>query len=59
MSQQRQDGCVQRICVAAAGIVAVIEGISSETENDWLVHRRLDLHHRSMDHVIADLNELC
>ncbi len=31
----------------------------AETDKDWLVHRRLDLYHRSMDHVIADLNELC
>jgi hypothetical protein len=31
----------------------------SETAKDWLVNRRLDLYHRSMDHVIADLNELC
>ena len=30
-----------------------------ETDKDWLVNRRLDLYHRSMDHVIADLNELC
>ena len=30
-----------------------------ETDKDWLVHRRLDLYHRSMDHVIADLNKLC
>ena len=30
-----------------------------ETDGDWLVNRRLDLYHRSMDHVIADLNELC
>ena len=30
-----------------------------ETAGDWLVNRRLDLYHRSMDHVIADLNELC
>ena len=30
-----------------------------ETQKDWLVNRRLDLYHRSMDHVIADLNELC
>ncbi len=32
---------------------------SAETAKDWLVNRRLDLYHRSMDHVIADLNELC
>ncbi len=31
----------------------------SETAKDWLVNRRRDLYHRSMDHVIADLNELC
>ncbi len=30
-----------------------------ETDKDWLVNRRLDLYHCSMDHVIADLNELC
>jgi hypothetical protein len=29
------------------------------TDKDWLVHRRLDLYHSSMDHVIADLNKLC
>ncbi len=31
----------------------------AETDKDWLVHRCLDLYHCSMDHVIADLNELC
>jgi hypothetical protein len=31
----------------------------SETAKDLLVNRLLDLYHRSMDHVIADLNELC
>ncbi len=31
----------------------------AKTDKDWLVHRRLELYHRSMDHVIADLNELC
>ena len=31
----------------------------AETDKDWLVGRRLDLYHRSMDHIIADLNELC
>ena len=29
------------------------------TDKDWLRNRRLDLYHRSMDHVIADLNDLC
>ena len=31
----------------------------AETDKDWLTERRLDLYHRSMDHIIADLNELC
>ena len=31
----------------------------AETDKDCLVSRRLDLYHRSMDHIIADLNELC
>ncbi len=30
-----------------------------ETDKDWLENRRLDFYHRSMDHVIADLNKLC
>ena len=31
----------------------------ANTNKDWLRNRRLDLYHRSMDHIIADLNELC
>ena len=31
----------------------------AETDKDWLTERRLDLYHCSMDHIIADLNELC
>ena len=31
----------------------------AETDKDWLAERRLHLYHRSMDHIIADLNELC
>ena len=31
----------------------------AETDKDWLTERLLDLYHRSMDHIIADLNELC
>ncbi len=30
-----------------------------ETGKDWLVQRRLEFYHRSMDHVVADLNKLC
>ena len=29
------------------------------TDKDWLRNRRLDLYHRSMDPIIADLNDLC
>jgi hypothetical protein len=29
------------------------------TDEDWLRHRRLELYHRSMDHIIQDINELC
>ncbi len=29
------------------------------THKDWLQNRRLDLYHRSMDHLIAYLNNLC
>jgi hypothetical protein len=31
----------------------------SETDQDWVLHRRLELYHRSMDHIIADINQLC
>ena len=31
----------------------------SETDADWVRHRRLELYHRSMDHIIADINQLC
>ncbi len=31
----------------------------AETDKDWLFERRLDLYRRSMDHIIADLIELC
>ena len=31
----------------------------AETDKDWLADRLLDLYRRSMDHIIADLNELC
>jgi hypothetical protein len=28
-------------------------------DDDWLWHRRLELYHRSMDHMIQDIDELC
>ena len=33
--------------------------VCTETDDDWLRHRRLELYHRSMDHIIQDINELC
>jgi hypothetical protein len=31
----------------------------TETDEGWLWHRRLELYHRSMDHIIQDINDLC
>ena len=31
----------------------------TETDEDWLRHRLLELYHRSMDHIIQDIDELC
>ena len=31
----------------------------AEMDKDLLAERRIDLYHRSMDHIIADMNELC
>jgi hypothetical protein len=33
--------------------------VCTVTDEDWLQHRRLELYHRSMDHIIRDINELC
>ena len=33
--------------------------VCTETDDAWLRHRRLELYHRSMDHIIPDINELC
>ncbi len=30
-----------------------------QTNDDWVRHRRMELYHSSMDHIIADINELC
>ena len=31
----------------------------TETDDEWVRHRRQQLYHRSMDHIIADINKLC
>ena len=41
-------------------ILPILQGSAcTVTDDDWLRHRRLELYHRSMDHIIADLNRLC
>ncbi len=41
-------------------ILPIIHGSACTIpDEDWLRHRRLELYHRSMDHIIADLNRLC
>ena len=62
MHQRRQDSYVQSICLASAGIVANIEGISMRRNRQGLAGPQASRPfkvHRSMDHVIEDLNELC
>ena len=33
--------------------------ICTETDTEWIRLRRLGLYHRSMDHIIQDINDLC
>ena len=33
--------------------------VCTETDDAWLQHRRLELYHQSMDHIIQDIDELC
>ena len=41
-------------------LLPILKGsVCTETDDDWLRHRRLELYHRSMDHIIQDINELC
>jgi hypothetical protein len=41
-------------------MLPILKGsVCTETDEDWLRHRRLELYHRSMDHIIQDINELC
>ncbi len=41
-------------------IISILKGsVCTVTDEDWLQHRRLKLYHRSMDHIIRDINELC
>ena len=40
--------------------IPVLKGSScTETSDEWIRHRRLELYHRSMDHIIADINQVC
>jgi hypothetical protein len=41
-------------------ILLILKGsVCTVTDEDWLQHRRLELYHRSMDHIIRNINELC
>ena len=41
-------------------ILPILQGSAcTVTDEDWLRHRRLELYHRSMDHIISDINKLC
>ena len=41
-------------------ILPVLKGsVCTETDTEWIRHRRLELYHRSMDHIIQDINDLC
>ncbi len=40
-------------------LLPILKGsVCRETDDDWLQHRRLELYHRSMDHMIQDIDEL-
>jgi hypothetical protein len=41
-------------------LLPILKGSAcAETNDDWIRHRRMELYHSSMDHIIADINELC
>jgi hypothetical protein len=41
-------------------LLPILKGSAcTETDEDWLRHRRIELYQRSMDHIIQDINELC
>ena len=46
--------------MASIGTLLILTGSEcTETDEDWLQHKRLELYHRSMDQIIEDMNELC
>ncbi len=41
-------------------ILPILKGsMCTDTGEEWLQHRLLELYHRSMDHIIQDINDLC
>jgi hypothetical protein len=41
-------------------LLPILKGSAcTETDEGWLQHRRLELHHHSMNHIIQDINDLC
>jgi hypothetical protein len=43
-------------------LLPILKGSAcAESNDDWIRHRRMELYHSSMDHIITDINdsELC
>ncbi len=43
-------------------LLPILKGSACAETNDrddWICHRRMEMYHSSMDHIIADKNELC
>jgi hypothetical protein len=41
-------------------ILPILKGsVFTDTGEEWLQHRHLEVYHRSMDHIIEDINHLC
>ena len=41
-------------------LLPILKGSAcTETNEEWIRHRRQELYHSSMDHIIADINLLC
>jgi hypothetical protein len=40
-------------------LLPILKGSASAETNDRIRHRRMELYHSSMDHIIADINALC
>ncbi len=60
LPEQRQERHVPPLRLACAWNFAILKASAcTNTDKDWQAQRRLSLYHRAMDHVIAEINELC